>query len=146
MPIRFALSRLFAVCLAVACAREREGSETRTDRPASSDRHLDWVITPRGLGPLHAGMSRAEAEAVVGGSLMVTGDTAWRGCGYVSSERLPPGTHVMVEDGTIARVDVDGGSTATAEGARIGDSEERIRQLYGARVLITPHKYTSGHT
>jgi hypothetical protein len=103
------------------------------------------VITPRGLGPLHAGMTRAQAEAVVGGSLAIAGDSGWNACGYTPVDRLPPGVRVMVEGGTIARVDVDSGSIATAEGARIGDSENRIRELYAGHVVTTPAKYTNGH-
>jgi hypothetical protein len=51
----------------------------------------------------------------------------------------------MVEGGSIARVEVVSGTTATTEGARVGDSEDRIQQLYPGRVVTTPHKYTSGH-
>ena len=90
-------------------------------------------------------MSRAEAEAIVGGSLAIEGDSAWKDCDYVSAGRLPPGAHVMVESGTVARIDIDNGTIATAEGARIGDSEDRIRQLYAGRVVTTPHRYTAGH-
>jgi hypothetical protein len=50
----------------------------------------------------------------------------------------------MVESGAIARVDVDSGDAVTAEGARIGDTEERVKTLYSG-LTITPHKYTSGH-
>ena len=32
-----------------------------------------------------------------------------------------------------------------AEGARVGDSEDAVRKLYGSRVSVTPHKYTNGH-
>ena len=52
----------------------------------------------------------------------------------------------MVEGGSVARVEVDSGSAVpTAEGARVGDSEKRIRDLYGNRVTLSPHKYTDGH-
>ena len=98
-----------------------------------------------GVGPLHAGMSRTEAEAAVGGSLAIVDDTAWKNCNYTPSDHLPPGVRAMVEDGTIARVEIDSGSVPTAEGARIGDSEARVGQLYAGRVRITPHKYTDGH-
>ena len=90
-------------------------------------------------------MTRADAEAAIGGPLAVDGDSGWTGCAYLPTDRLPPGARVMVENGTIARVDVDSGRIATAEGARIGDSEERIRQLYDGRVVTAPRKYTSGH-
>jgi hypothetical protein len=50
----------------------------------------------------------------------------------------------MVVDGRIARVDVENQSIATGAGARIGDSEARIKRLY-PQVEVTPHKYVRGH-
>jgi len=90
-------------------------------------------------------MTRAEAEAVVGGSLAIDGDSAWKDCDYTPDDHLPPGAQVMVESGTVARIDIDDGTIATAEGAHIGDSEERIRRLCAGRVVTTPHTYTDGH-
>lgn len=145
----FRLRRIFLVVLAAACAREKPRSDTtivQTEQPASPSDHLNWLITPRGLGPLHAGMTRTEAEAVVGGSFAAVRDTAWKRCAFTSNDHLPPGVRVMVEGGTIARIDVDSGRVATAEGARIGDSEDRIKELYGTRVVVTPRKYTNGHS
>ena len=49
----------------------------------------------------------------------------------------------MVIDGKIARVDVYGNSPiTTVSGAKIGDSEDRIKSLYAVR--ITPHEYVRG--
>jgi len=42
-------------------------------------------------------------------------------------------------------VDVTEGPVATTEGARIGDSEDRIESLYPGQVKVMPHKYTAGH-
>jgi hypothetical protein len=41
-------------------------------------------------------------------------------------------------------VEVDSGGVATAEGARIGDTEARVQELYPGRVTVSPHKYTDG--
>ena len=51
----------------------------------------------------------------------------------------------MVDEGRIARVEIDSAGIATAAGARVGDTEERIRSLYPGRVTVTPHKYEDGH-
>jgi hypothetical protein len=49
----------------------------------------------------------------------------------------------MVEGGRLVRIEVREGATPTAEGARIGDTEERVLSLYpDARRM--PQKYTSG--
>jgi hypothetical protein len=51
----------------------------------------------------------------------------------------------MAVGGQIARVEVTDSTVATAAGARVGDSEARINQLYAGRVQTGPHKYTNGH-
>jgi len=66
------------------------------------------------------------------------------GCGYVSITEAPDSTRFMVEGRSLVRIEVAGGRTPTAEGARIGDTEHRIRQLY-PNARRTPHKYTSGN-
>jgi hypothetical protein len=67
------------------------------------------------------------------------------GCSYAKMNGLPAGVAVMVEAGKVARVEVRSGSVATSNGARIGDSEARIKSLY-PQVTVTPHKYdTAGH-
>jgi hypothetical protein len=51
----------------------------------------------------------------------------------------------MVIEGRIARIDVDSATIATTAGARVGDSEQHIRELYGERLITSPHKYVEGH-
>jgi hypothetical protein len=113
--------------------------------PACSS-HDAWVLTPRGLGPLYVGMTRAQAEAVVGSSLAISGDAEWKDCAFTPRASLPPGIRIMVENGTIARIDVDSNSAiTTVEGVRVGDSEARVHSVYAGRVTVTPQKYTTGH-
>jgi hypothetical protein len=66
------------------------------------------------------------------------------GCGYVAIRDAPDSLGFMVEGRRLVRVEVRGGPTPTAAGARIGDSEARIEALYG-QVRVEPHKYTDGH-
>jgi len=57
-----------------------------------------------------------------------------------SPNRAPPARPL------IARLDVrHQGTVRTAEGAGIGDTEERIHALYPGRVEVQPQKYVSGH-
>jgi hypothetical protein len=115
--------------------------------PDSASRFAEtssWTVNIRGIGPLHAGMSRPEAAAVMGVSPALI-DSAWTDCDYVGFGDMPEGVSLMVEGGTIARVEVRHGRVATKEGARIGDSEDRIHRLYGSRLIVTPHKYVEGH-
>jgi hypothetical protein len=107
-----------------------------TPRPAGVPVGAGWRVSMRGIGPIDAGVRLASALP----------DTAGVGeeCAIVRSAMLPAGVSLLVTSGVIARVQVDSGDTRTAEGARIGDSEARVQELYAGRVTATPHKYTEG--
>jgi len=66
-------------------------------------------------------------------------------CMYASADSLPAGVRVMVEKGKVARVEVVEGPVQTATGARIRDTEDRIKRLYPNQVSVSRHKYTDGH-
>lgn len=111
----------------------------------------DTTLTLRadGMGPMRVGMTTAQARASLGHFKLIAFNPAAApdsmACGYARSARFPEGVRVMVEGARVVRVEVDSGTVATAEGARIGDSEARIQQLYPGRVTVSPHKYTDGH-
>ncbi|HYW13235.1 MAG TPA: hypothetical protein VE871_14845 [Longimicrobium sp.] len=109
-----------------------------------------WVMRHDGMGPLRVGMTLDEARTALGGDLAMNPDSPDHSegadrCDYPRSARLPAGVQVMVVGERVVRVEVDSGTAATAEGARIGDAEARIQQLYPGRVTVEPHKYTDGH-
>ena len=66
-------------------------------------------------------------------------------CAFIKPKSGPKGVGLMIEKGTVSRVDITEGTVATTKGARIGDSEERIQSLYPGQVKVMPHKYTDGH-
>jgi hypothetical protein len=66
-------------------------------------------------------------------------------CRIVAWPDGPPGLRLMIEGSEIVRIDVDSGNVTTSLGARVGDTEERIKQLYAGRVTPGPHKYSTGH-
>lgn len=112
--------------------------------PPPADRQAgEWDITPEGIGALKAGMSLDEAKIVMHGNLVVPAKL--EECDYVSFRNAPAGLAAMVEKGEISRVEVRNGTVATAEGARIGDTEEKVKSLYPGIVTVRPHKYTDGH-
>ena len=142
-----------ALLAAVACGgsaerAQREDSTGAQRNPpgatSAATRRADSVVTERGLGPLRAGMTIAEARTALGGALVVPAEYDSTGCDYASWRGGPRGVRVMIDQGRIARVEVDSVNVATAAGARVGDSEERIQSLYGGRVTVTPHKYEDG--
>ena len=105
----------------------------------------DSSVTEYGLGPLRVGMTFAEAKQALGGALVMPVEADGMECDYATWRGGPRGVHVMVDEGRIARVEIDSVGIATAAGARVGDTEERIRSLYPGRVTVTPHKYEDGH-
>ena len=111
--------------------------------PDSSKPATGWVVTENGIGKLRAGMTIAEAKAAYPSFSVPAGDPS--ACSYAKMNGLPSGVAVMVEAGKVARVEVRSGSVATSAGARIGDSEAKIKSLY-PQATVTPHKYeTAGH-
>ncbi len=106
-----------------------------------------WTVTEFGIGPLRAGMTVSEAARMVGGSFAASPAPGGGGenCGYATWREAPAGVTVMLDKDLVARVDVSSGSVATSKGARIGDTEARIKELYQGRVVVTPHEYTDGH-
>lgn len=110
-----------------------------------------WTLRFDGAGPLRVGMTFDEARAALGGDLAMSQEPAGipsdgpDRCDYPASGAFPAGVRVMVEGRRVVRVDVASGPVSTAEGARIGDTEARIQQLYPGRVTVQPHKYTDGH-
>jgi hypothetical protein len=111
---------------------------------ASSDTTGGPALSEHGMGALHVGMTADEARTALGGRLYeLPADGETEGCRYARSEALPPGVMIMLDGGVVRRVEVDSGAVATAAGARIGDSEDRIRQLYPG-LREQPHKYVDG--
>jgi hypothetical protein len=52
----------------------------------------------------------------------------------------------MIIDGHVARVDVGAAGLKTSTGIQVGDSEARVRQVYGRRMKVTSHQYIdTGH-
>ena len=100
------------------------------------------VVNVRGIGPIAAGMTLDEANAATGNALIIP--ATLQECDFVRMKNGPEGLMFMVEQRKISRVDVQSGTIATTTGAKIGDSEDRIRSLYPGQVTVQPHKYDEG--
>ena len=101
-------------------------------------------VDPLGYGPVRVGMTTAEAARALGAELKLLGPKM-EPCHYIQATERP-GIAFMVIDGQIARIDVRPESPIrTAEGAAVGDAEDRIHALYPGRIEVQPHKYTAGH-
>jgi hypothetical protein len=142
---RMAVIRASAV-LAVVLAGCARSSDVPADSQAAGDTTVGaaLVVNEKGIGDIVAGMTVAEAEAVLKTSLAPPGaDSA--ACRMASWPGAPAGVRLMIEGGKIVRVDVDSASVATAAGIRVGDPEDRVSQAYAGRVAVGPQKYTDGH-
>jgi hypothetical protein len=101
-------------------------------------------VNIHGIGAIAAGMTLPEANNVAGNSLIIPAKLDE--CAFIRAKDAPEGLMFMVENGKISRVDVTRNSTIkTTTGAKIGDTEDRIKSLYPNQVSVQPHKYTDGH-
>lgn len=143
-------SCLFAmsVLLVLAC-EDREASAVKgpeNPNPGGRDTVSEVALNEDGLGPVQIGMQLSEA---VNMGLLSENPNLKPECDYVFpavGSGIPEGVSVMVVRGRVARIDVDTGSVTTDEGAKLGDTEDRLRSLYGDDARETPHKYIEkGH-
>jgi hypothetical protein len=130
--VRFSL-RSFSVLMfgSLALAGCRPPAPAETAKPA------EWVVTDTGVDSIRIGMQadqlRPHVETL--GQL--------EGCVYAKVPAVP-GLLVMLFGAKVVRLDVIAAGLATAAGARVGDSEQQVRELYPG-VRVEPHKYTDGH-
>ena len=105
-----------------------------------------WTVTSHGYGPVRAGMTLDEAAAA-GSRAFGEPQMGSEECDYFlfADDSIRGSAHFMVVNGRIARVDINDSTITTAEGARLGDTEQRIMELYPGRVAVQPHKYSDGH-
>lgn len=130
--MRLGMGSCLIACLAMSACR------SGADRSA-------WTVSIRGFGPVEAGMTLAEANAA-GARALRAPHPGSESCDMVGfADDTGSAVSFMVVGGRIARVDITGSPVETNHGARIGDAESRIQQLYPGRVTVRPHKYTAGH-
>jgi hypothetical protein len=126
---------------------QRAAAVDSTARPIVEANKSPWSITETGYGPLRAGMTLAEARTALGTSRVLAAPRDPQ-CDHVTLDGksgAESGLLLMIVEGRVARVELRDSSAATAAGARIGDSETRVKALYPGRVRVLPHKYTDGH-
>jgi hypothetical protein len=142
----FKTSILLAAAMLAACqSKDQPPADPPSQNPPAPASDV-WTVSIHGYGPVRVGMTLAEA-ATAGGRQFGEPQMGSVECDYFlfADDTVRGSAHFMVINGQIARVDVNDSSIATTEGARMGDTEERINQLYPGRVTVQPHKYTDGH-
>lgn len=129
-------SRRFCLVLVVIL------SSVVTSHPlAQSRRDRGLVVTYDGFGPVKVGMTLPQASKALG--VRVTRGAGYDGdeCYYASPESGHEGVIFMMSGPRIVRIDVRGSNYATDRGARVGDSEARIKRLYRGEFKVSRHKY-----
>ncbi|MES2525352.1 MAG: hypothetical protein V4617_21860 [Gemmatimonadota bacterium] len=104
-----------------------------------------WQMRTDGIEGVRVGMTTAQVRTAFG--LPAAPPFAAGSCEYIPAASLPRRLYLMAVSDTLVRIDVRDSTVATAEGARVGDTEARIREIYGNAVREEPHKYTGpvGH-
>jgi hypothetical protein len=141
----FAVTMLF-VALMAAC---NKGDETAVKGPnapngAGHDTISDLALNEDGLGQIQIGMTLDDAV-----NMGLLNDNPARNprCDWVYpavGAGIPDGVNVMVVSGKIARIDVDTGAVTTEDGVKVGDSEDKVKSVYGDDLTIEPHKFVDG--
>jgi hypothetical protein len=98
-----------------------------------------------GIGDIPIGLTVAETAKAAGIKFVPLDDSSPKeACYYVKPQSLKD-VGFMVIDGKVARVDVWSKSKVTTlRGAKIDDSEARIKSLYPGQIKVTPHEYVTG--
>lgn len=109
----------------------------------STQANEPWFLTTKGYGPVKAGMTIAEAQSLLNFKLNTFEnrpiDTE---CDYVSETgRYEEGVNYMIQEGKITRIDVSDSAITTKSGAKVGDSTEKLKEIFGSQLEIEPHKY-----
>jgi len=139
------LGALLLAVVASACNRDDDKAVKGRTGPNGPGRDSvsDIALNEDGLGPVQIGMTLDEA---VNMGLLNERPDIKPSCDFVfpAVGAGIPLVNVMVVKGKIARIDVDTGTVTTEDGARIGDTEDRIKEIYGDELKITPNKYING--
>lgn len=157
MPVRRTVA-LALVLLAGVAASCRDGdsgdasatepgpvvaSTTSTAAPAPTPAPAPLTLGLRGVGPVQVGMTVAEAGTALGAPLRDLGAPT-EACTLYGPERGFDGVSFLVAKGVVARADVTAGTTTTAEGVAIGQTEAEAQRRYGNRLRVTPHDFSIG--
>ncbi len=132
---------LFAI-IVLLFATSRSGTIAAQSKSPVGELQRAWTLHFDGIGPVKVGMSLSQLNAALQEKFKMPKARDEQGCFYVTSLRHP---HVsfMIEHGKVSRIDIDGRGVPTDRGIQVGDSEKKVRKVYGAAVKVGPHAYTS---
>jgi hypothetical protein len=141
----FAVTMLLVAVIA-ACNKGEQRAVKGPNAPNGTghDTVSDLALSEDGLGQIQIGMTLDDA---VNMGLLNENPNMNPQCDFVFpavGAGIPDGVSVMVVKGKVARIDVDTGSVTTEDGIKVGDSEDRVKSVYGDELTVEPHKYIDG--
>ncbi len=112
-------------------------------------RDTEWTVYLRRAGPIRIGMSVVDVRRVLNDpdAHLAWGDSEPDNseCAYLQSTHKPKQLEFMFQKGKLVRIDVEERGVQTSSGAEVGDSEDRIKELYKDRLQVEPHFYSPEH-
>ena len=99
----------------------------------------DNAVTFNSFGKVKTLMTVSQASQALGTELIGKAEEGID-CYYVNPKQGFKGVRFMVTNKTIARIEIESKAYATDKGAKIGDTEARIKSLYKG-VKVSPQKY-----
>lgn len=131
--------KIYSIFLITALTFVIPSATSGQSKPSSSS-----VVSFNGFGIVKIGMTVREASSALGVSFVEQrvdeGD-----CYFVSPRRGFKGVSFMVTNNRISRVDIFEAGYATNKGAKVGDTEAKIKRLYRGEVKVSEHPYIDGH-
>lgn len=111
---------------------------------AQSNLGRNLVVSYDRFGPVKIGMTRSQAAKALGVSVLRGAGYEGNDCYYASPKTGFKDIAFMMSGRSIVRIDIGNKDYATDKGAKIGDSEARIKLLYKGFYEVSPHKYVEG--
>ncbi len=103
----------------------------------ASDKTDSWQASINSLGPIQIGMSLPTLTSLVGELEQQKGDG--EGCVYYSALNSEREVSFMLFEGRLVRIDIYSRKTETLSSLRVGDSTERIKQIYDGSLKTITH-------
>ncbi len=103
-----------------------------------------FIVSYDRFGPVKIGMTRSQAAKALGVSVLRDAGYEGNDCYYASPKSGFKDIAFMMSGRSIVRIDISSKNYATDKGAKIGDSEARIKRLYKGMYKVSTHKYVEG--
>jgi hypothetical protein len=113
-------------------------AQAETVPTIAAQTHRSWRLSPKGFGPIHAGMTKSEFSKATD---IIEDPYPLPNCLQVELKAYPD-VHVMVVDNLVTRITVRNPNLKTDRGIGIGSTEKSVLAAYSG-IEIKPHQYTS---